>query len=96
MKKVAFLMVAGIAASWLGFSTVHAEESRAAKIKRLQTEHRIAEANARAALETQRAYEEAWRKTKSAAKGAACVAGGLFAGPAVGVACYGYNTFRNK
>ena len=96
MKKTAFLLATVVATSWLAFSTVQAAESQAAKIKRLQAEQRIAEANARAALETQRAYEEAWRKTKSAAKGAACVAGGLYAGPAVGAACYGYNTFRNK
>jgi uncharacterized membrane protein YqiK len=63
------LLATVVATSWLAFSTVQAAESQAAKIKRLQAEHRIAEANAWAALETQRAYEEAWRKTKSAAKG---------------------------
>lgn len=96
MKKTAFLLATVVAASWLGFSPVHAGETRAAKIKRLQAEARMAQLNAEAAAETQRAYEEAWRKTKAAAKGAACVAGSLYAGPAVGAACYGYNTFRNK
>ncbi len=96
MKKTAFLLATVVATSWLAFSTVQAAESRSAKIKRLQAEQRIAEANARAAVETVAAYEEAWRKTKSAAKGAACVAGGLYAGPAVGAACFGYNAFRNK
>jgi len=96
MRKTALLIGTVAVASCLSLSAAHAQESRAAKIKRLQAEQRIAEANARAALETQRAYEEAWRKTKSAAKGAACVAGSLYAGPAVGAACYGYNTFRKK
>jgi uncharacterized membrane protein YqiK len=96
MKKVAFLMVSWMAASWLVFSPVHAVENRSARIKRLQAEARIAQLNAQAAAETQRAYEEAWRKTKSAAKGAACVAGGLYAAPAVAVACYAHNAFRNK
>ncbi len=96
MKKMALLIATGIAASWVGLSEVHAEESRAAKIKRLQAEAKMAQLNAQAAAETQRAYEEAWRKTKSAAKGAACVADGLYAGPAVGVACYAHNAFRKK
>ncbi|MBI4488502.1 MAG: hypothetical protein HY694_05410 [Deltaproteobacteria bacterium] len=93
---MAFLIATGIVASWVGLSAVHAEESRAAKIKRLQAEAKIAQLNAQAAAETVAAYEEAWRKTKSAAKGAACVAGGVYAGPAVGVACYAHNIFRNK
>lgn len=42
MKKIALLIATGIAASWLGLSPAHAQESRAAKIKRLQAEHRIA------------------------------------------------------
>lgn len=96
MKKVSFLIAVGIAASHIGLSPVFAQESQAAKIKRLQAEARMAQLNAQAAAETQRAYEEAWRKTKSAAKGAVCVAGGLYAGPAVGVACYAHNAFRNK
>jgi len=96
MKKTALLIATVAVASCLGFSTVQAAESQAAKIKRLQAEHRIAEANARAALETQQAYEEAWRKTKLTAKGTACVAGGLFAGPLVGVACLADTAFRNK
>ena len=96
MKKMAFLIATGIAASWVGLSAVHAEESRAAKIKRLQAEAKIAQLNAQAAAETVAAYEEAWRKTKSAAKGAVCVAGSLYAGPLVGAACYGYNTVRNR
>jgi len=96
MKKMAFSIATGIAASWVGLSAVHAEDSRAAKIKRLQAEAKIAQLNAQAAAETQRAYEEAWRKTKFTAKGAACVAGGLYAGPLVGAACFADNVRTYK
>ena len=96
MKRMAFLIATGIAASWLGFSAVHAEESRAAKIKRLQAEAKMAQLRAQAEAERVAAYEEAWRKTKSAAKGAVCVAGSLYAGPAVAVGCYAHNAFRNR
>lgn len=96
MKKLALLLVAGLTTSWLETSLALAEESQAAKIKRLQAEAKLAQLNAQGAPETQRAYEEAWRKTKSAAKGATCVAGGLYVGPAVGAACYAHNTYRSK
>ena len=96
MKKTAFLLAAVAVASSLTLSAVQAQESQADKIRRLQAEAKMAQLRAQAEAERVAAYEEAWRKTKSAAKGAACVAGGLFAGPAVGAACYGYNTFRNK
>ena len=88
MKRMAFLIATGIVASWVGFSAVHAEESRAAKIKRLQAEAKIAQLNAQAAAETVAAYEEAWRKTKKAAKEAVGRAKLLYNPTPVGVLQY--------
>ncbi len=96
MRKTAFSTATLVAAIWLGLSAVHAGETQSAKIKRLQFEAKIAQLNAQAEAERVAAYEEAWRKTKAAAKGAACIAGGLYAGPLVGAVCYAHNTFRNK
>lgn len=65
MRKIAFLMASLVAASMLGAAPVHAKDNRTAKIKRLQAEQRMTEANAQAAAQTTAAYEEAWKKTKA-------------------------------
>ncbi len=96
MKKIALVILTGIAVAHLGVSDLHAEESRAAKIKRLQAEAKMAELNAEAAAKSQRAYEEAWKRTKAAAKEAACIAGGLYAGHAIDVACYAADGFKKR
>jgi hypothetical protein len=96
MRKTAFLMATLVAASMLGAAPVHAKDDRSAKIKRLQAEQRMADANAQAAAETTAAYEEAWKKTKTVAKDAVCAAATLYSGPVGALTCFGASIGRKR